>query len=774
MTLYILRTIVLFILSLCSFSAIAQQTYKITGQITAEGNTIESATISIAELKQNTTTDSLGNYTVLLKAGQYSFTISAVGLKSIKKTFRVKSNQIINFELEDASNKLNEIVISTKRDERSLSSTQMGAERLSMKSIKNIPLIFGERDVLKAIQLLPGIKSAGEGGAGIYVRGGSADQNLVLMDDVPVYNAAHLLGFFSTFNPDAVEDITVYKTGMPAQYGGRLSSVLDVKMRQGNTEKLAVTGGVGLISSKLTLEAPIQKDKSSFLISGRRTYVDALLRLSPDSNINQNIIYFYDLNGRADFQLGAKDKLTFTGYIGSDKLGLAETFALTWGNTIASAQWKHIFSPQLNSATTASFTQYQNKIEVNTGLDNIRIFSKLKDWALNQRFLWQASPKNLVKFGFNSIYHTVTPGELTSQGQSSYNPVNYQERFSLESGVFAASEWQATDELNVSIGLRLTGFHAFGEGNYLRVDPAGNTIDSRTYKKGELVKTYLNLEPRLSLSYLLNQQSSLKASYVRNAQNMHLVSNSTSSRPSDKWLPSSLMVKPEVSDQTAVGYYQNLFENAFELNVETYYKTMQNQIDYRDGAETFNADNIETQLLYGVGRAYGLEVLFRKKKGDFTGWLSYTLSKTERKIDGINGGDWYNARQDRTHEVAVVGSYALSKKWSFSASWVYYTGDAITFPSGKYNLDGQIFFYYSDRNAYRMPAYHRLDLGANYQLKQRKNYSSELSFSLYNAYGRKNPYSITFREAENDPTKTEVVRTTLFKFLPSISYNFKF
>ena len=774
MTSYILRTIVLFILSLCSFSALAQQSYRITGKITAEGNDVESATINITQIRQSITTDSLGNYAVSLKPGQYAFNISAVGLKSVKKTVTVKSNQVLNFELEDGSNKLNEILISAKKDDRSLSSTQMGAERLTMKAIKNIPLIFGERDVLKAIQLLPGIKSAGEGGAGIYVRGGSADQNLVLMEDVPVYNAAHLLGFFSTFNPDAVEDITVYKTGMPAQYGGRLSSVLDVKMRQGNTEKLAVTGGVGLISSKLTLEAPIQKDKSSFLISGRRTYVDALLRLSPDEKINQNIIYFYDLNGRADFQLGAKDKLTFTGYLGSDKLGLAETFALTWGNKIASAQWKHIFSPQLNSATTASFTQYQNKIEVNTGIDNIRIFSKLKDWALNQRFLWQASPKNLVKFGFNAIYHTVTPGELTSEGKSSYNPVNYQERFSLENGIFAASEWQATDALNVSVGLRLTGFQVFGEGNYLSVDPAGNIVDSRTYKKGELVKSYLNLEPRLSLSYLLNQQSSLKASYVRNAQNMHLISNSTSSRPTDKWLPSSLMVKPEISDQTAVGYYQNLFENTFELNVETYYKTMQNQIDYRDGAETFNADNIETQLLYGIGRAYGLEVLFRKKKGNFTGWLSYTLAKTERKIDGINGGDWYNARQDRTHEVAVVGSYELSSKWSFSASWVYYTGDAITFPSGKYNLDGQTFFYYSDRNAYRMPAYHRLDLGANYQLKKRKNYSSELSFSLYNAYGRKNPYSITFREAENDPTKTEVVRTTLFKFLPSISYNFKF
>jgi len=761
-------------LSLSWSTTFAQQTFKISGQIKSADGPLEAASIQIVEAKQTIATDSLGNYFITLKAGNYTFMVSAVGMATQKKQIKVARSQVLNFSLQDSANNLDEVVISTSNDTRSLASPQMGAERLTMKSIKNIPLIFGERDVLKAIQLLPGIKSAGEGGAGIYVRGGSADQNLVLMDDVPVYNAAHLLGFFSTFNPDAVEDITVYKTGMPSQYGGRLSSVLDIKMRQGDMEKLSASGGIGLISSKLTLEGPINKGKSSFLISGRRTYVDALLKLSPDSTINQNILYFYDLNGRADFQLGANDKLTVTGYLGADKLGLAETFGITWGNAIASAQWKHIYTAKLTSATTASFTRYQNKIEVNTGIDNVRIFSQLRDWALKQNFFWQASDKHLVKFGFNSIYHRVTPGEVTSKGQSSFNDLNYQERFSLENSVFASSDWQATEKLNLALGLRLTGFSILGGSEYLTVDPDGNILSTTTYKRGELVKTYLNLEPRLALSYLLDAKSSLKASYVRNVQNMHMISNSTSSRPSDKWLPSSLMVKPEISDQVAFGYYRNLFDNAFELNVESYYKTMDNQIDYRDGAETFNSDNIETQILYGKGRAYGLEFLFKKKKGDFTGWLSYTLSKTERQIDGINSGSWYNARQDRTHELALVGSYQLSEKWNLSASWIYYTGDAITFPSGKYNMDGQVFFYYTDRNAYRMPAYHRLDLGANLQLKKRKNYSSELSFSLYNAYGRKNAYSITFREAENDPTKTEVVRTTLFQFLPSISYNFKF
>ena len=774
MTSILFRTLLLFF-SISFFStAFGQQTFKVSGRVKSAETLIEAATIKIVEINRNILADSLGNYEVELKAGNYTFLVSAVGMATLQKTVKVRNHQTLNFELEDSANKLDEIVISTTRDNRSLASPQMGTERLNMKAIKNIPLIFGERDVMKAIQLLPGIKSAGEGGAGIYVRGGSADQNLVLMDDVPIYNAAHLMGFFSTFNPDAVEDITVYKTGMPSQFGGRLSSVLDIKMRQGDNEKFSASGGIGLISSKLTLEGPIKKNGSSFLLSGRRTYVDALIRLSPDSTINQNIIYFYDVNGRADFQLGEHDKLTFSGYLGSDKLGLAETFGLSWGNGIASAQWKHLFSSKLNSATTVSYSSYQNKIEINTGIDNVRIFSQLKDWALKHGFFWQASDKNLMKFGFSSIYHTVTPGEITSKGASSYNPINYQERFSLENALYASSDWQATEKLNVGFGLRLTGFSVLGGGNFLTVDPAGKIINNAYYKKGDVVKTYLNLEPRLSLSYLLNQQSSLKASYVRNVQNMHMISNSTSSRPSDKWLPSSLMVKPEVSDQFAAGYYRNLFENAFELNIESYYKTMNNQIDYRDGAETFNSDNIETQILYGIGRAYGLEILFKKKKGDFTGWLSYTLSKTERQIEGINSGNWYNARQDRTHEVALLGSYQLNEKWSLNASWVYYTGDAITFPNGKYNMDGQVFLYYTDRNMYRMPAYHRLDLGANLQLKKKKNFSSALSFSLYNAYGRKNTYAITFREVENDASNTEVVRTTLFKFLPSISYNFKF
>lgn len=758
-------------------SAVAQQSFKISGYVKSghQQTKVDGATIKIMELNQSIATDSTGFYKIELKKGSYTFLISAVGLTTLKSKIIVIADQIQNFNLSEDENNLDEVVISTARNERSLANPQMGAERLSMKTIKNIPLIFGERDIMKAIQLLPGIKSAGEGGSGIFVRGGSADQNLILMDDVPVYNASHLLGFFSTFNPDAVDDITVFKTGMPAQYGGRLSSVLDIRMQQGDPNNFTASGGIGLISSKLTLQGPIKKEKSSFLISGRRTYVDALLRLSPDSTINQNIMYFYDVNARADFQLNPNNKLILTGYFGSDKLGLSDTFGITWGNTLASAQLKHIYSSRLTSATTGSFTSYQNKVAINTGTTNVQVYSQIKDLAFKHDFYWLSSDKTTTKFGFNSIYHTVTPGEITTDGgPSNFNPVNYQKRYSLENSFYGTNDWQLTDKFNISMGLRLSAFSILGKGNFLTVDPNGNITDVHSYKSGELVKTYFNLEPRLALSYLLNATSSIKASYVRNAQNLHMISNSTASRPTDKWLPSTNMIKPEVSDQVAIGYYRNLFSNQFELNVESYYKTMQNQIDYRDGADIFNADAIETQLLYGKGRAYGLEFLLKKRTGDFTGWISYTLAKTERQINGINSGNWYNARQDRTHDIAIVAAYELNKRWSLSASWVYYTGDAITFPSGKYNLDGQSFFYYSDRNAYRMPDYHRLDLGANLQLKKKKNYTSELSFSLYNAYGRKNAYSITFQEAENDPTRTEAVRTTLFQLLPSISYNFKF
>ena len=764
------------VLILLYFPLQAQQLYKITGTVRSavDGSVLSGASLKVLENKNGTAADTLGKYILQLKPGRYTLVISAVSMTSMRKSILVSRDQVLDFSLKDNLNELNEVQVSVGKATRSLSSPQMGAERLSMNTINKIPMIFGERDVLKAIQLLPGIKSAGEGGSGFYVRGGTTDQNLILLDDVPVYNASHFLGFFSTFNPDAVDDITVYKTGMPAQYGGRLSSVLDVKMREGNRTGFKANGGIGLISSKLTLEGPIQKDKSSFIISARRTYIDALLRLSPDSNLNSNIMYFYDVNAKADFEINENNKLRFSGYLGSDKLGVSDVFGLSWGNRLASLQFSHLFNRKLSSNTTASYTSYRNRVKIQSGTIDVDIYSQINDLTLKQDFLWVPNSKNTIRFGASSIYHTVRPGEITAPESSNYNPMNYQKRYALESAAYITDEWHATKKLTVSGGLRLNNFSVLGKGDFYNLNPDGRIIDTISYAKGKLVESYYNLEPRLALSYMVNDNSAVKTSYVRNTQNMHLVSNSTASNPTDKWLSSTNNIKPEVSDQYSAGYYRDILDHKFELNVEGYYKTMSNQLDYRDGADVSNPDIVESQLLYGKGRAYGMEVLFKKKQGRFNGWLSYTLSKTEKEISGINGGNWYKARQDRTHDVAVVGTYELNKKWSFSATWIYYTGDAITFPSGKYNMDGQTFFYYTDRNAYRMPAYHRLDLGANLQLKKRKRYTSELAFSLYNAYGRKNAYSITFRESKTDASKTEVVRTSLFQYLPSISYNFKF
>lgn len=728
----------------------AQTMYKIFGVIeTGNATPISNASIQIIEVKKNFSADNDGRYQINLLPGKYTFLIHATGMDSLSSAIDVTTNAEINFTLKEHAQGLKEVVISSTSIARNLASVETGTEKMSMKSVNDIPLIFGERDIFKAIQLLPGIKSAGEGSSGVYIRGGSSDQNLILMDDVPVYNAGHLLGFFSTFNPDVVKDITVYKEGMPAQYGGRLSSILDVKTNQGNNSKFNAKGDIGLISSKLTFTGPLQKENSSFLISGRRTYIDAFLKLSPDKAVNQNALYFYDFNAKLDFQLNPNNKLVLSGYLGKDKLGLSDVFGINWGNNLASAQLKHLFSSKLSSSTTVAFTKYHNEINLTTSSESINLYSKINDVSFKHDFNFNLDSLHTVKFGISSIYHTVSPGELSVSGPANYNSVDYKDKFSLEHSAFISDNWKVNDKIDVYAGLRLVAFNALKENNYF------------------------NAEPRFTFNYLLNPNSAIKTSYEHNVQNMHMISNSASSRPTDKWLSSSEVIKPEIADQLSVGYYYN-FPHLIEFSAEMYYKNMQNQIDYKDGANLFNSDLIEKELLFGRGKAYGVEFSLKKKAGDFTGWINYTLSRTERQINGINADQWYKARQDRTHDIAIVGMYKVNKKLNLSATWVYYTGDAITSPSGKYSLDDQAFFYYSKRNNYRMPNYHRLDFGANFNLKEKKNFSSDLSVGLYNAYNRQNVYSITFRESARDPRQIEAVKTILFQVLPSISYSFKF
>lgn len=761
---------------LSCLGAIAQTKFTISGTIRLKktGETIIGATVHVAGQSVGTVSNEYGFYSLTLPSGTYSIEFSTVGLQPVQEEIVLTKHTIRNIALEDASQSLKSVTITATGKQRNLSTPQMGMEQLTTKEMKNIPVLLGEKDVLKTIQLLPGIKSAGDGNSGFYVRGGAADQNLILLDEAPVYNASHLFGFFSTFNSDAIKDVTVYKGGMPAQYGGRLSSVLDIKMNDGNNQDYNVSGGIGLISSKVNIEGPLQKDKSSFLVSARRTYVDLFLRLSNDSSIKNNSLYFYDLNAKLNYQLSKRDRIFASGYFGADNLVVGNNFGLKWGNGTGTLRWNHIYSSKMFSNTSLIFSNYNYKINVKSGANDVNIFSQIRDWNLKEELQYYISQRHNLRIGFNTIYHTMRPGEITSSQLSNFNSSRLQQRYSWENAAYVSDVWKATDKLDLSYGARLTAFSILGAGDFFNIDKDGNILDTLHYKSGEFVKTYINLEPRLAVSYKLTDISSVKASYARNVQNLHLISNSTSSSPTDRWVASTNIIKPEVSDQVSLGYYKNLYGNKYELTVETYYKTMQHQIDYRDGADVLNNDAIETQLLFGKGRAYGIEWLVKKKAGRITGWLSYTLSKTQRKIDGINSGNWYNARQDRTHDIAVVGMYQLNEKWSLSASWVYYTGDAVTFPSGKYLINNVVYYYYTERNGYRMPAYHRLDLGATKQLRRRGRYSSELAFSLYNAYGRENAYTITFRQSKDDPNRTEAVRTSLFRFVPSISYNFKF
>lgn len=722
-----------------------------------------------------TTSNEYGFYSLTLDNGKYSLEFTAVGFQSKTEEITLEKDIKLDILLEDQSKDLENVTVTAQSRGRSISSPQMGVEKLSTQEIKNIPVLLGERDILKTMQLLPGVKSAGDGNSGFYVRGGAGDQNLILLDEAPVYNASHLLGFFSTFNSDAIKDMTMYKGGMPAQYGGRLSSVVDLRMNDGNNQDYNVSGGLGLISAKLNVEGPLQKDRSSFLVTARRTYADLFLKLSKDSTIQNNTLYFYDLNAKLNYQLSEKDRIFLSGYFGKDVLGVGETFGIDWGNSTGTLRWNHIFNNKLFSNTSLIFSNYKYNISIRTGGDDFDIFSQIQDWNLKQEYQWFTNNRNNIRFGFNTIYHTITPGKVTASELSSINSTALQKRYSWENAIYFTNTWKASDKINITYGLRASAFSILGEGDYYTIDADGKVTDTMSYSKGEFVKTYFNAEPRIAASYIFNSNTSVKASYVRNVQNLHLVSNSTSSNPTDKWIANTNIIKPELADQVSLGFYQNLFGNQYELSIETYYKSMQNQIDYRDGADIYsNSDAIESQLLFGIGRAYGLELLMKKKAGKFTGWISYTLSKTERKIDGINDNKWYNARQDRTHDLAIVASYKLSRKWTVSANWVFYTGDAVTFPAGKYHVDNRTVFYYTERNGYRMPAYHRLDLGATWELTNKKRWSSELTISLYNAYGRENAYVINFRDSEEDPNKTEAVQIALFKFIPSVSYNFKF
>ncbi len=754
-----------------------QENATISGTVKdySKGEEIIGAVVRVKDQKLGAVTNEYGFYSLTLPVGKYTIQISAGGYLRIEKEVDLSVSQAIDFQLktDQDEKELEEVVITSDRPDGNVRDPLMGVEKIDPKEISKIPVIFGEKDLIKTMQLLPGVKNAGEGSSGFYVRGGGADQNLILLDEAPVYNASHLLGFFSTFNSDAIKDAMLYKGNQPSNYGGRLSSVLDIKMNDGNQKRFNVGGGIGLISSKLIVEGPIAKDKASFLVSGRRTYADLFLKLS--DRFKDNKLFFYDLNAKVNYRVGKKDRLFLSGYFGRDKLGLGDVFGINWGNTTGTLRWNHIINEKWFSNTSFIYSKYDYKISISGGDVKFDITSQIQDFNLKQEFQWFPNNRNKVKIGLNVINHGITPGQIDSNEGSGINAKRLKPTNSVENAVYITNDYTITENFTMSYGLRGSNLMALASGDEMYTyNPDGTVATTNDYAKNKLLKSYFFVEPRLSFSWQYLKGQSIKAAYARNTQNIHQVSNSTSGSPTDVWLSSSLNIKPEISDQVALGWFKNFFDNKLELSTELYYKWLQNQLDYKNGANEQANERLEGELLSGIGRAYGLEIMLKKKSGKFTGWIGYTLSRTERKIEGINDGKWYLAKQDRTHDLSIVGIYDITPKWSISALFVFYTGNAVTFPSGKYQVDGQTYFIYTQRNGYRMPNYHRLDLGVTWLRKNTKKFESSWNFSIYNAYAHENAYSITFRENEDDPSKTEAVQTTLFKIVPAITYNFKF
>ncbi len=779
---------VIFLLISFSISVTAQKKVTISGYLkdVSSGEDLIGASVFIKETMKGTTANTYGFFSFSLDPGEYTLIASYVGFDTYEQKISLTEDVRININLTPTAIEMEGVTVTGEKSTNT-ESTEMGRATIDIEKVKSLPAFMGEADPMKTIQLLPGVLAAGEGNSGFYVRGGGPDQNLILLDEAVVYNASHLFGFFSVFNADAVKNIELYKGTMPSNFGGRLASVVDVTMKEGNNQKFEVDGGVGLIASRLTVQGPIKKSKASFLVSGRRTYIDVVSRplIKESSPFKGSGYYFYDLNAKLNYKFSDKDRVYLSGYLGKDKFYFNDREAgfeaeIPWGNATATARWNHLYSDKLFSNLSLIYSKYDFSFGAIQDQFEFKLFSGIQDYNAKLDYHWFPANRHKVKFGANYVYHTFIPSNATARsGEVTFNTGDIVKLFGHEGAVYFSDDFDVTEKFRLNVGARYSGFAHMGPfTRYLKDPTTGQNSDTVVYNRGDVVKFYHGIEPRMSLRYTINKTSSVKAAYTHNLQYIHLASLSTVSLPTDVWVPVTDRTKPQIGDQYSVGYFKNFKQDMYEASVEVYYKTMKNQVEYREGAQPDDdvRDNIDNNFVFGKGWSYGAEFFLKKRHGDFNGWIGYTLAWTKRQFDDINLGEVFYAKFDRRNDVSVALTYDY-KKWTFGLVFIYATGNAITLPNSWYIIDNTITYEYAARNSIRMIPYHRLDLSATYHFKKREKFSSELNISVYNVYSRLNPYFL-YINTEGDPYNGSLTikakQVSLFPILPSVTYNFKF
>lgn len=790
---YVKKKILLLLSLVFSFASFSQEKFSLSGTISDENTneTLIGVTIIIEELKTGTTTNEYGYYSITLPKGIYTVRYTYIGFEDIIEKINLQENSRKNISLKESNVQLNEIIVTENQYKPNIQKPEMSVNKISVNTIKKMPVVLGEADILKSILTLPGVTNAGEGQSGFNVRGGAADQNLILLDEATIYNSSHLFGFFSVFNADAIKDLKLYKGGVPARFGGRVASVLDIYQKDGNSNKFHMNGGIGLISSRLLAEGPIVKDRGSFLVAGRSSYAHLFLKLSN----NENAAYFYDLNTKLSYKLNDNNNLYISGYFGRDVFSLNKLFINTYGNSVLNLRWNHLFNDKLFSNLSLIYSDYYYGLELD--FIGFNWDSGIKNYNLKYDFKHYLSEKTKLTYGINTVYYDFNPGKIKPNGpDSQINPKQLDKKYAFEPAIYIDAEQKLSDKISINYGLRYSMFYRLGaqEINVYENDQAvtydedlkiyekATPIGTRKYGKNETIASFDNLEPRFSIAYIIDENQSVKASYNRMSQYLHLISNTQSPTPLDVWAPSDHFLKPQILDQYAIGYQKNSKNGKYSFEIESFYKDVQNRLDYIDGADLIANNAIEQVVLAGKSRAYGLEILARKNDGKLNGWISYTLSRSEQQTAGrtateigINNGNWYKTGWDKTHNLSVTGIYELNDKWSFGSIFSLQTGQPVTYPNGQYVYQGLSVPSYGERNANNLPAYHRLDISATLTPRNSKDkrIKGEWVFGIYNVYSRKNAASISFRQ-NADSGNNEAVRLSIFGIVPSVTYNFKF